>query len=231
MKVFGSKWSSAKHYPQPIEGAPLFEPFAGSAGYSLNYHWFPVTINEIDFDLAFLWSWIIDVAKSQDILDIPLNVPEGTDIRSLGLSQGQATLLKYWQRTNNWGGCWTISKWGHLPGQFTESTRSRVAEQIHAVKHWKLNPIVWNIPGTYACDPPYLYNYRYGCNDFDFSNYSQKVLALPPGSMAICSEARCPKTGRVPDYLPFTDSHSQVTSRRKTTNNHHSRELVFIHRT
>ena len=36
-KWFGSKWLSSKHYPAP-EHDVIFEPFAGSAGYSLRHH-------------------------------------------------------------------------------------------------------------------------------------------------------------------------------------------------
>jgi hypothetical protein len=229
-KVFGSKWSSSKHYPAPIEGLRIYEPFAGSAGYSLRHHDFPVTIYEINPHLSYLWQWLINSATSQDVLDIPLNIPEGTDIRDLGkdLSHGQMLLLKNWQRTNNCGSCWTISKWGSLPGQFTANTRARVADEIHAIKHWKFEPVTWTESGTYFCDSPYFYNYKYGIKDFDFDAYAANVGRVPPNSIVIACEAVCPKTGKIPDYLPFQPSHSQVTSRRKASNNHHSKELVYV---
>lgn len=227
-KHFGSKWASSKHYPAPLPGLPLFEPFAGGAGYSLRHHQHDVTIWENNQRLQELWCWIIYSATSQDVLDIPLDVPEGTDIRTLGLSWGQCLLLKHWQRTNNVGECWTISPWGNKPGQFTANTRARVAEEIHGVKHWKFAQIDWSQQGTYHCDSPYLYNYRYGQKDFDFNKYVENVGKVPTGSLIMCCEAVCPKTGAIPDYLPFTFSHRQVTSRRKTTENHHSKELVYV---
>jgi hypothetical protein len=153
-KHFGSKWASSKHYPAPLPGLPLFEPFAGGAGYSLRHHQHDVTIWENNPRLQELWCWIIYSATSQDVLDIPLDVPEGTDIRTLGLSWGQQLLLKHWQRTNNVGECWTISPWGNKPGQFTANTRARVAEEIHGVKHWKFAQIEWAQAGTYHCDSP-----------------------------------------------------------------------------
>jgi hypothetical protein len=33
---YGSKWLVARHYPPPLDGAPIIEPFAGAAGYA---HW------------------------------------------------------------------------------------------------------------------------------------------------------------------------------------------------
>lgn len=233
MKVFGSKFSATKRgsYPAPLPGSTIFEPFAGSAGYSLNYHWHNVVIYETNPHLAYLWQWLLGSATSDDILGIPLNLPVGSDIRDCSdLSHGQQLLLKSWQRTNNHGNCWTVSAWGNSPGQWTLNTRKRVAEEIHAVKHWQFRPIPWTEPGTYFCDSPYLYNYQYGVKGFDFAGYAAKVNNLPPEAMAICCEAACPKTGSVPDYLPFEFSHSQVTSRRKATNNHHSKELVYVKR-
>lgn len=227
-KNFGSSWASAKHYPKPIDGLPINEPFSGGAGYSLNYHWFPVNLFEINVHVAGLWQWIINDATTQDVLDIPLNVPEGTDIRTLGLSPGQQLMLKQWGRTNNHGNCWTISSWHHKPGQWTSNTRARVAEQIHAVKHWKFQPIDWTQQGTYLVDPPYKYNYQYGIKDFDYTKLVDNVNQIPQGSLVIACEAVCPKTGAIPDYLPFQPSHSQVTSRRKASNNHHSKELVYV---
>jgi hypothetical protein len=37
----------------------------------------------------------------------------------------------------------------------------------------------------------------------------------------------CPKTQRVPDYLPFAPFGLRVTSRRKKTENHHSKEYLY----
>lgn len=229
-KHFGSKWSGAKHYPYPLNGLPIFEPYAGGAGYSLNHCDHPVTIWDEDKHLQTLWRWLIEEASESLIRDIPINLAEGTDIRKLGLSAGQATLLKHWQRTNNCGDCWTISPWGNKPGQWTANTRARVAEQVHAIKHWKFGIVHWTKAGTYFVDPPYLYNYRYrfGADSMNFEELAKKCRALPRHSLLIACEATCPKTGAIPDWLPFVESHKQVTSRRKETNNHHSKELVYI---
>lgn len=219
---------SAKHYPKPLADKPIFEPFCGGAGYSLNYHWHPVTIYDCNPNLQELWTWLINEATSEDILSIPLDLPVGTDIRTLGLSRGQQQLLKHRQRTNNVGNCWTISPWSDKPGQWVSSIRAKTAEQIHAIKHWKFEPVTWDVPGTYFLDPPYYYNYCYGVKDFDYQQLVDNIDKIPQGSLIIASEAVCPKTGAIPDYLPFQPSHSQVTSRRKKTNSHHSKELVYV---
>lgn len=227
VKWFGSKWSAAKHYPQPLPGLPIFEPFAGGAGYALNYCDHDVVIWEENVLLRQLWQWLILAATPDSIREIPIGIPEGTDIRDVGLDHGQQLLLKHWQRTNNVGDCWTISKWGHLPGQWTANTRARVAEQVMAIKHWKMEKYTWLRQGTHFIDPPYLYNYRYKFKSFDHEALALAMTGIPAGSRIIACEATCPKTGAVPTYRPFVPSHRQVTSRRKKTQNHHSQELIY----
>lgn len=230
-KWFGSKWQSAKRYPQPKHDT-IVEPFAGGAGYSLNYCDRRVVLWEEDPNLVKLWKWLIDSATDQDIMAIPIGVEPGTDIRELGLGYGQELLLKHWQRTNNVGDCWTISPWGNLPGQWTANTRARVADQVYAIKHWEfLKPIeVIDVPATWMIDPPYLYNYRYRSTlpKMDYQNLQSFVDTICQESLVIVCEAARKTDGAIPDYLPFVASHQSVTSRRKSTQSHHSKEVTYI---
>jgi len=225
-KWFGSKWLSSKLYPAP-ERDVIFEPFAGSAGYSLRHCEKRVVIWEENEQVRHLWEWLISSATTASVLEIPIGLPEGADIRAIGLMKGQQLLLKHWQRTNNVGDCWTTSPWGNKPGQWTANTRARVAEEIHAVKHWKVEQIRPNLPGTYFLDPPYIYNYRYRFKVFDYGDLVNKIAMIPNGSQIIVCEAACQKTGRVPEYLPFKPFASRITSRRKKNNNHHSNEYLY----
>lgn len=225
-KWFGSKWLSSKLYPAPIHDV-IFEPYAGSAGYSLRHHEKQVVLWEENEQVRHLWEWLIARATSALVLEIPLDLPEGTDIRALGLTNGQQLLLKHWQRTNNVGDCWTVSPWGNKPGQWTANTRSRVAEELHAAKHWKVARVRPDQPGTYFLDPPYIYNYRYRFKEFDHAALVEKIAMIPRGSQIIVCEAACQKTGRVPEYLPFKPFASRITSRRKKTENHHSSEYLY----
>ncbi len=232
-KCFGSKWQAAKRYPAP-EHDHIIEPYAGGAGYSLNYCDKKVTIWDADPHLSELWRWLISSASAQDVRDIPIGLSVGTDIRTLGLSRGQQLLLKNWQRTNNVGNCWTISPWGSSPGQWTESTRSRVADEVHAVKHWCLWATSWSIemPATWFVDPPYLYNYRYSraLPEFNHLTLAANVGQIDSRSLVIVCEALEKKTGTLPGYLPFEQSHRSVTSRRKSTQSHHSSEALYVRR-
>lgn len=231
-KWFGSKWSAAKRgaYPAPQHNI-IIEPFAGGAGYSLNYCDRQVVLWEEDPNLVDLWGWLIGPATPEAIREIPTNIQEGTNILGLGLTIGQSLLLKHWQRTNNVGECWTISPWGNKPGQWTANTRARVADQVGAVKHWRIGaPIDWvDRPATWFIDPPYQYNYKYrvGLPKMDYNAIDSLVQTIARVSLVICCEATG-KGGEIPTYLPFRPSHSQVTSRRKATENHHSTELVYV---
>lgn len=229
-KWFGSKWLSSRLLPPP-EYDTVVEPFAGSAGYSLRHAERQVLVCEQDPHLLRLWSWLISEATESAVRDIPLGIPEGTDIRTLGLSSGQALLLKSWQRTNNVGDCWTISPWGNKPGQWTASTRSRVASEMLAIKHWRverngLDVLLRSHAATWMIDPPYQYNYQYRGAPLDYEDLAKRVQSLS-GQILVC-EAVCSKTGAVPLWLPFTFFGSRITSRRKAGNHHHSKELIWV---
>jgi site-specific DNA-adenine methylase len=233
-KWFGSKWLSSKTLPAPKYDT-IIEPFAGGAGYSLRHCERIVILAETDPHISALWPWLINEATEHDVREIPLNLPEGTDIRTLGLSSGQALLLKSWQRTNNVGSCWTISPWGNKPGQWTANTRARVAEEIDAVKHWSFLNVngcellhrISTDPATWFIDPPYQFNYQYrNTTPIDYNALASRVRKLD-GQVIVC-EALCQKTDARPTWLPFVDFGSRITSRRKTENHHHSRELIYV---
>lgn len=229
-KWFGSKWLSSKTLPAPIHDS-IVEPFAGGAGYSLRHSSSKVLICESDPHIYKLWAWLINGATEALIREIPLGVPEGTDIRSLGLNEGQQLLLKSWQRTNNVGNCWTISPWGNKPGQFTANTRARVASEFGAISHWKvlfdgmsaLRTI--DVEATWFIDPPYEFNYQYRQTPVNYQELGE--LAKNKKGQVIVCEAVCPKTGSIPSWLTFKNFGSRITSRRKAENNHHSKELLW----
>lgn len=231
-KWYGSKWSASKHYTPPQYDV-VREPFAGGAGYALRHFGRRVQLSEVNNELILLWRWLIKCSES-DIREIPTGLPPGTDILSLGLSDGQAHLLRCWQRTNNNSVCWHTSPWGNKPGQWTENTRARVAEQSQAIKHWVVVSsdgmtsdwnFLGNYPATWFIDPPYEYNYRYGRPALDYGALGAWCSGLW-GQVIVC-EAACPKTGREPRWLPFRNFRRTITSRRKANNHHHSNELVW----
>lgn len=231
-KWFGSKWLSSRVLPAPKHEV-LVEPYAGGAAYALRHSELGVVLCEREKNLVALWPWLIREATDQDVREIPLGVPVGTDIRTLGLSQGQALLLKSWQRTNNVGDCWTISPWGNRPGQWTANTRARVAEEIGAVKHWQFCDDIdgtslietFDLAATWFVDPPYQHNYRYGQPPLDYGRLAAAIVARKD-HLIVC-EAACKKTGLRPDWLPFKEFGTRVTSRRGKHSRGKSLELFW----
>lgn len=225
-KWFGAKWNASKHYPMP-EYKLIVEPFAGSACYALRH---ASTCRAVLWDacpeIAQLWCWLIDEARARDILAIPIELEPYTDIRKLGLSRGQRWLLKYWQRTNPQTACWTTSPWGHLPGQWTASTRARVAAQLPLIRRWEFREPDYTVEATWFIDPPYQHNYGHKQPAIDYKKLARRVMRLR-GQVIVC-EALNPKTGASPDWLPFEVFRETVTSRRKAHNSHHSSELIFL---
>ncbi len=238
-KCFGSKWLSSKTLPPP-EKALICEPFAGGAGYSLRHCHKKASLFETDLNVYGLWDWLIKRATQQLILDIPVGVPAGTDIRTLGLSDGQSLLLKHWQRTNNVGNCWTISGWGHLPGQWTANTRARIAEEFQAVKHWDVRSSsgvrvieaqvedcdITSSDVTWFIDPPYEYNYKYRMRyPINYHRMGRNIRQLK-GQIIVC-EALHPKSGQYPKWLPFETWEKRITSRRKEGDHKYSSEMLW----
>ena len=230
-KWFGSKWLSSKTLPAPRFDT-IIEPFAGGAGYSLRHSYKQVIICETDLNCHKLWHWLINEATCEAIREIPIKNLEGADIREMGLSEGQALLLKSWQRTNSIGNCWTISKWGNGSGQWSANTRARLSNEVQFIKHWRLGrnatepmAVIGLEPATWFIDPPYQYNFQYGANPLDYNALGQSVRKLR-GQVIVC-EAIDPKEGRLPDWLPFKYFDSRPTSRRKATNNNQSHELIY----
>lgn len=231
-KVFGSKWMSSRLLPLP-EYDTIVEPFAGGAGYSLRHHERSVILYETDNNVFDLWNWLINHATEAEIRAIPLGLEIGTNIMDLPLTWGQRLLLKNWQRTNNVGECWTISKWGHLPGMWTANCRARVAEEFQAIKHWKICRGGYeqafkdiHYPCTWFVDPPYLYNYRYRQPAIDYAELAHGCLSA--NGLVIACEAVCPKTGAVPDYLPFQPWADRINSRRGAGHRSYSKELICV---
>lgn len=229
-KWFGSKWLSSKNLPAPVEGV-ICEPFAGGAGYSLRHSDKGVILAESNALVFALWQWLIRSATEESIREIPIGVLEGTDIRTLGLTEGQALLMKHWQRTNTVGNCWSVSPWGNKPGQWTANTRARVASEVGAIAHWHVYPSANTLfrahtkRATWFIDPPYKYNYQYGCPPTDYAALARRVHTLR-GQVIVC-EAADPKTGVHPRYLPFRVFGERITSRRKANQHRYSKELLY----
>ena len=93
-KYYGSKWSLAKHYKKP-KSETIIEPFAGSACYSL-HHWnkYEVWLNDLDDNIASLWSYLIKV-KESEIKSLPL-LKQGQSVDDLDVCKEAKILMGFW---------------------------------------------------------------------------------------------------------------------------------------
>lgn len=79
-KFYGGKWRATNLYPEPRHNT-LIEPFAGSAGYALNYAHLDVKLYDVDPIIVGIWDFLIHASMS-DIMDLP-DLEMGQDVQQL----------------------------------------------------------------------------------------------------------------------------------------------------
>src|SRR6266702_1498684 len=84
---YGSKWQLARRYPAPRHDV-IVEPFAGSAGYSIQYPSRQVVLLELDPVIAGTWQYLIS-AREREIRSLPLEMNDG-------LPQEARWLIGWW---------------------------------------------------------------------------------------------------------------------------------------
>lgn len=89
---YGGKWLFAPNYGEPQHNT-IIEPFAGSAGYSLNYYEHDVILVEKDPIIYSVWSYLIS-ASSDDVMSLP-EIDETTIIRDLDIHPGAKNLIGF----------------------------------------------------------------------------------------------------------------------------------------
>ena len=223
-KYFSSKHRSSKHYPPPKYNK-IYEPFAGSAGYSLRYHERKVILSDSDAELILLWKWLFNVTP-EEILALPYEtLIVGQDLRTIGLSSEAADLIRRWQRTGNCSS-WTVSRFNHIlrvtngkpnwmtgplkngtvtknTGMWHPNTRTYLAENVTKIRHWQAHWMpYWEIdtnvePATWFLDPPYQH-VKGGFKENTPINYShlRDWLMKLPGQVIVCEQEGA-------NWLPF----------------------------
>lgn len=156
---FGGKWSLTRHYPEPVAGLPIIEPFAGSAGYATRFADREVVLVEKAPHLAAIWRWLISVSVDE-VMGLPLDVDQ-----CAGLQPAARDFVYLWTSRcgvrvvnpirSNWrlSGKWPSSYWG-------EAIRKRVADQVPSLRHWTIIEGDYSdapdCKATWFVDPPYI---------------------------------------------------------------------------
>lgn len=168
---YGGKWRASNYYPPP-EHNTIIEPFAGAAGYATRHHTHDVRLVDIDPIITGVWDYLIHVG-SYEIMRLPPVVEHIDDVNA---PQEARWLIGFWLNKGAAYPCKTPSKWmrEHPKGFWGYTIRSRIAQQIQCIRHWRIYPrsykICANIEATYLIDPPYKSevgrHYRYSNVDY-----------------------------------------------------------------
>lgn len=191
---FGSKWRIAGLYPRP-KYRQIIEPFAGSAGYSLAYHWHDVTLIDADDNIADVWDYLIHVSSSE-VLSIP-DVPAGTTVDDVNLTSEQKKLVGFWlnatptypckRLTANAAKYPTHNYWG-------DDVKFRIASQVGCIRHWRVKHGIYcsqdNATATWFIDPPYHRSgkaYRFGSKRLDYEQLGE-WCSVRNGQAIVCEQ-------------------------------------------
>jgi site-specific DNA-adenine methylase len=201
---YGGKFRASKHYPPPQHGT-IIEPFAGSAGYSINHPGADVRINDIDPIITGTWLYLI-AASQEEILRLP-DLEPGQTVDQLELPQEARWLIGWWLNK----GSATPKKRAstfmlkHPAGApyWGASIRQRIARQLPQIRHWTVTTGDYrDLPDLEACwyiDPPYSaggQHYRFGRSGIDYTDLAKWTMTRR-GQVIACEADDA-------DWLPFT---------------------------
>lgn len=198
---YGGKNRAARHYPSP-EYEMVAEPFAGSAGYSMNYPDLQVVLSDIDPVISGTWQYLVSVTPDE-IISLP-DIEIGQDVRDLSVSQGAEWLIGWWLNKGSDRPGRTPSAWmKEYPRQFWgPAIRDRIAGQLHYIRHWTvLTRPYWEAPdveATWFVDPPYIqagHHYRHGSRQMDYAALAEWCKTRQ-GQVMVCEADEA-------DWLPF----------------------------
>lgn len=228
-RYYGGKWRAVRagRYPQPLH-KHIVEPFAGAAGYALNFPDLDVTLVERDPVIAGIWRWLVstspDEVRSIPLVDSVDDLPEWVPMGArdlIGFSMNTASSPR---RTLS-AGLRRLREQGRKFYGWSESLRERVATQVPYIKHWRVNQGDWTLAvqyirpaTTWFVDPPYVgagKHYKFGPDHVNYGLLAEWCQRLP-GQVVVCEQSGA-------DWLPFRDIGSIKANPRSRV----SREAVW----
>ncbi len=163
---YGGKQRASRRYPPPRHGI-VIEPFAGAAGYSMQYWDRLVVLNDIDPVITGTWEYLRR-SEPAEILALPdLHVGQSTD--DLPVCQEARWLIGWWLNKGSSTPKRRPSSFmlNHPEGgpYWGPRIRERIAGQVHRIRHWTIVTGDYrdlpNVPATWFVDPPYSRAGRY----------------------------------------------------------------------
>lgn len=204
---YGSKSKIVKHYSAPKFDS-IYEPFGGTARYSLLYWWIPNIVVGDSYKVVMdIWRFL-QKANAKDILDTP-DVENGENIekyRSL-LAPELYSLMGFCINNGS-----AVPKHTAGTGNFNSWNRDKhnIAKNLFKIRHWTF--VDWdyreflNIEGTWFIDPPYQKRgHHYRNNHIDYVELA-KWCRNRAGQVIVCENEGA-------DWLsfrPLVEMHGQL---------------------
>jgi site-specific DNA-adenine methylase len=177
---FGSKYRLAPHYPRPLDGVPVVEPFAGSAAYSLFYNAPMAFLFDKNPVVCGVWDYLIHVEPAE-LMKLPDRI--AGDIPS-GLAPEARALIGFWLakargrpalRAGSWSTNYYSESNAHVWGP---AVKKRLSIQVEKIRNWRVcNEDFSKAPdmrATWFIDPPYVTTAR---NTYKFKDVDYAKLA------------------------------------------------------
>lgn len=182
---YGGKYRVSPKYPAPRLGT-IIEPFAGSAGYSVNHPAAAVWLNDSDPVITGTWDYLIR-ATEREILELP-DLEAGQTTDDLGVPQEAKWLIGWWLNKGSAVPKKRASTFmlKHPKGApyWSQGIRERIARQLPRIRHWKVTTGDYrelpDVEATWFIDPPYAQGgqyYRHGRSGIDYEKLGAWTLA------------------------------------------------------
>lgn len=223
---FGSKYRAAAKLPAPTHET-IVEPFAGSAGYSLNYPDHQVILCDADSRIIRVWKWLIS-APSDEIAALPV-LTKGTRIADLGFdpTSPQALFLGWHAARCTTAPRPTVNAYAAQYHAGSRHVWERIARDVEHIRHW----IAYHCPyaqleaalgyefhATWFVDPPYRdQGKQYKKSSIDFDDLGAWCLERKGQLIVTEGEGHG-------DWLPFVPYTRGVDAHRTGTK---TRDFVF----
>ena len=215
---YGSKNKISKLYPSP-KYELIIEPFAGASWYSVLHRDKNVLLNEKYDVIHDIWSWLINEASSELILN-NADFYSGQDISQIDLPKPLKNLIGFCINRGSIAPKNIVQKWScQVKGKpnwasTTNYQLLRIAKLLPEIKHWKIKfgdyKNIPNVKATWFIDPPY----KFGGEHYTISNIDYFELAqwckTRKGQVIVCENTRA-------NWLPFINLINIMGQKRNTT--------------
>lgn len=178
---FGSKYRLAKHYPAPLAGVPVVEPFAGSAAYSVYYDAPEVILYDANPVICGIWDYLIR-ASVRDISGLPDKIIEHVDEASA--PQEAKALIGFWLAKARGApatraGPWSKNFYSETNANvWGPAVKARIARQLPNIRAWRVINAAYHtapaIRATWFIDLPYVTTAR---NTYVFKDINYAEVA------------------------------------------------------